>query len=339
VSEPHQPILAVIVSYNTRELTIDAIASVLAQPETPQIVVVDNASADGSARAILALWPDLILIEPGRNLGFGRAVNLAVAHRPSRWILLLNPDAALQKNALARLVACAEANPGHAIYGGRTHFHDGRLNPYCCQNRITPWSALCFALGLSRAFPTSALFNSERIGGWQCDSLREVDIIYGTFCLIDRDVWDRLGGFDPRYWLYGEDVDLCLRAIKLTGTRPLFTPDAIACHIGGAAQDSTALHLALVAKGRATVMRQHWPPYWRWMARPIGLVWVGTRLLAELGRRLWARLRGNAAVKPGPWHALWAHRGHWLNGYRREGSSGLDQSGLQLQALFRDPVR
>jgi len=338
MSELQQQVLAVIVSYNTRELTIGAIASVLAQAEAPRLVVVDNASTDGSARAIRALWPELILIEPGQNLGFGRAVNLAVANWPSRWIMLINPDATLEEDALAQLVACAESNPGHAIYGGRTYSLDGRLNPYCCQNRITPWSALCVAMGLSRTFPGSTLFNSEGIGGWQFDSLREVDIIYGAFCLIDREIWDRLGGFDPQYWLYGEDVDLCLRAAKLTGKRPLFTPNAIAYHVGGAAQASTAYHLALVAKGRATVMRQHWPSHWRWIAYPIGLVWAGSRVLAEQGRRLWRRLRGHPASKPGPWQAIWEHRSYWLNGYRWDGSYGMDQSVLQLRTLFRDGV-
>lgn len=310
-------VLAVIVSYNTRALTLEAVASVLAQRPSPRLVVVDNASADGSAEAIAAIYPEVELVVSEKNLGFGRAVNLAVDAGRSRWILLLNPDARLEEDALAELVGFAEANPGHAVYGGRTLYPDGVLNPDSCQGRITPWSVLCLALGLTRAFRDSALFNPEGIGGWRRDSVREVDIVFGAFCLIEREVWERLGGFDPRYWLYGEDADLCLRARRLTGRRPLFTPAAVARHVGGAARDSTVRYRTLIAKGRVTVMRRHWPAHWRWLVRPLGLVWAGSRAGAEAGGRMMARLRGEAECED-LWRSVWRDRSDWLRGYEGE---------------------
>jgi len=311
-------VLAVLVSYNTRALTLKAIRSAAEQVPTPQVVVVDNNSQDGSADAIEAAFPGVDLVRSPENIGFGRAVNLAAGRASSRWILLLNPDAALSPGALARLVGCAEEIPGHGIYGGRTLFEDGSLNPDNCQGAITPWSMLCLSLGLTRAFRGSALFNPEGIGGWRRDCVREVDIVFGAFCLIDRAVWNRLGGFDPRYWLYGEDADLCIRAKSLTGRRPLFTPDAVAVHTGGAARDSMVRYRMLIAKGRTTVMRQHWPARWRWLVRPMGMLWAGSRALAESGRGL---------VKPGTagskssellWRTVWRTRSDWLKGYADE---------------------
>lgn len=315
---PESDVLAIIVSYNTKALTLRAVASVLSQRPEPQLVVVDNASSDGSARALSKRWPDLRVIRSEKNLGFGCAVNLAAAAKHSRWILLLNPDAMLEKDALAKLVAFAENNSGHGIFGGRTIFPDGRLNPDSCQGRITPWSVLCQSLGLTRVMRNSPLFNPEGIGGWERDSVREVDIVFGAFFLIDREVWNDLGGFDPRYWLYGEDADLCLRARKLLGKRPLFTPDAVAHHTGGAARDNATSYRTLIAKGRVTVMRQHWPGHWRWLVRPLGLAWAGSRAMAEAGGDLFARIRGRARPEARLWQAVWRSRDDWLEGYSAE---------------------
>lgn len=315
---PEAGVLTVIVSYNTRALTLEAIASVVEQRPAPRLVVVDNASADGSADAIATDWPDVDLIRAGSNLGFGRAVNLAAETGRSRWILMLNPDARLEDGALARLVEFAEANPGHGIYGGRTVFPDGTLNPDSCQNRMTPWSEFCMATGLTRAFRDTALFNPEGIGGWRRDSVREVDIVFGAFCLVDRSVWDELGGFDPRYWLYGEDADLCLRATALTGRRPLFTPDAVATHVGGAASDSTVRYRTLIAKGRSTVMRQHWPARRRWLVRPLGITWAGSRALAERGRHVLVGTGERTEADQRLWLTVWRTRSDWLEGYGTE---------------------
>lgn len=312
---PHRDdTLTIIVSYNSRALTLRAIASALAQQPAPRVVVVDNASSDGSADAIAARWPEVTLLRSAINLGFARAVNLAAAGADSRWILLLNPDAEMEAGALAALVTFAEAHPGAGIYGGRTLHADGRLNPDSCYGRITPWSATCIALGLTRVFRGSAFFDPEGLGGWQRDSAREVDIVVGCFCLIRRDLWDRLGGFDPLYWLYGEDADFCLRAQALTGKRPLFTPTATARHLGGATHDNNIRYRTLLAKGRITVMRQHWPARWRWMVQPLALTWAGTRAIAEAADRLWCRAR-RRKTEPGTWGAVWRSRADWLNGY------------------------
>lgn len=313
--EPTIPDLTVIiVSYNTRDLTLAALrtldATTLATPF--RTVVLDNASADGSADAVAAAFPRAELIRSPGNLGFARANNVVAGRATTEWLLLLNPDTECHPGAVDNLMAFARAHPQAGIWGGRTVFPDGRLNIASCWARITPWSAFCMAVGLSAAFPRSTLFNPEAMGGWPRDSVRQVDIVSGCFFLIRRDLWTRLGGFDLRYVMYGEEADLCLRAARL-GCRPMITPAAQIMHIVGAASATKAGKRLLVSKARVTLIRDHWPAglvplgvgmMWLWGALRI----LAARLLAPAGG---ARGRERAQY----WSEIWRQRRDWLRGY------------------------
>jgi GT2 family glycosyltransferase len=253
------------------------------------VIVFDNASADGSADAIDAAFPQVTLIRSATNVGFAKANNLAVAEAGDEWILLLNPDTEVHDGAVDRLVEFATAHPSAGIYGGRTVFPDGSLNTASCWMKITPWSLFCNAFGLSMVFKKSSLFNPEAMGAWRRDTVREVDIVVGCFFLIRRSLWQRLGGFDLRYFMYGEEADLCLRAARL-GFRPMITPDAEIMHIVGAASKSQADKLALLLKARATLVRDHWTQPWRPVG--LGLLWAGVAFRAAAFGVL-VRLRGS----------------------------------------------
>ena len=200
----------IIVSYNTRDMTLDCLASVYAQTTGAfEVVVVDNASSDGSAEAIGAAFPQVKLIAETVNHGFAAAHHVAVPHCRAPWLVLLNPDTVVLDGALDRLMAFRRQRPEAGIWGGRTVFADGRLNPASCWRRQTPWSLLCRASGLAVIFRTSEVFNPESYGGWPRDSVREVDIVTGCLFLIGRESWDRLGGFDPGLrdvWRRGRSV-------------------------------------------------------------------------------------------------------------------------------------
>ena len=229
----------IIISYNTRDLTLAALRTLYATTQATafRTVVLDNASTDGSADAVATTFPQVELLRSDENLGFARANNMVAAAARTEWLLLLNPDTECHAGAVDNLMAFARANPQGGIYGGRTVFPDGSLNIASCWNRITPWSVFCLATGLTAAFPRSTIFDPEAMGGWQRDTVREVDIVVGCFLLIRRDLWTRLGGFDLRYFMYGEEADLCLRARRL-GFRPMITPDAEIMHLVGAASAS-----------------------------------------------------------------------------------------------------
>ena len=170
-------------------------------------------------------------------MGYARAINLAASRATGDFLVLLNPDTVVLDGALDRLRAFAMAHPGHGLYGGRTIRPNGEVDPRSCWARPSWWSVTCFGFGLSTAFQGSAIFNPESLGSWQRDSVREVGVITGSLCLVPRDVWIELGGFDPVYFMYGEDSDLAGRAAR-RGYRPIVTPDATIVHEVGASSST-----------------------------------------------------------------------------------------------------
>lgn len=305
----------IIVSYNTRALTLKCLETLYANTRRTrfQTVVYDNASQDGSAEAIAAHFPHVELIASPENLGFARANNVVAETATTEWLLLLNPDTEVHEGAIDRLMDFSRANPEAGITGGRTVFPDGSLNIASCWMRITPWSAFCMATGLTAAFRGSALFNPEAMGSWKRDSVREVDIVVGCFLMIRRALWAELGGFDLKYFMYGEEADLCLRARRM-GYRPMITPEAEIMHLVGASSSKITDKVIMVAKSRSTLIRDHWPPY----LVPLGIAllwfWGATRVAAAQALRLTGRARHvETAWK---WRLIWSCRQDWLEGYR-----------------------
>ena len=265
----------IIVSYNTRELTLKCLETLHANTHRARFctVVLDNASEVGSAEAVGEAWPGVHLVRSPYNLGFARANNVVAADAVTDWLLLLNPDTEVYPGAVDALLDFAKANPDAGITGGRTVFPDGSLNATSCWARITLWSAFCGAFGLTSAFRSSAFFNPEAFGSWQRDTARKVDIVSGCFLMIPRSLWNALGGFDLKYFMYGEEADLCLRAANM-GYRPRITPEAQIMHLVGASFGKRADKIVLVAKARTTLIRNHFP---RWQGA------VGRRTDVDLG--------------------------------------------------------
>ena len=248
-----------IISYNTREMTLACLASVRREAidQSYEIIVVDNASTDGSAEAIVAQFPDIHLIASKENLGFARANNVAAKRARGEYLLLLNPDTEVLDHAIDKLVAFAEQNPRARIWGGRTVFADGSLNPTSCWRRMRVWSLFCVAVGLAAIFPKSQLLNWEGYGAWQRDTVRPVDVVTGCFFLIPSTFWRNLRGFDPDFFMYAEEVDLCIRAAK-AGADPLFTPDAQIIHHCGASESTYASKVTKIFRGKITLAEKHW---------------------------------------------------------------------------------
>lgn len=311
---PEAELTVIIVSYNTQALTLKCLETLYANTDgiAFHTVVFDNASKDGSAEAIASAFPQVELIASEENLGFAKANNVVAAQAKTPWILLLNPDTEVYGAAIPTLLAFSKTNPQAGITGGRTFFPDGSLNSLSCQGRITAWSCLSTGLGLTILFRKSAFFNPEAYGSWPRDTVREVDIIVGCFLMIPRALWDELGGFDLRYFMYGEDSDLSLRAQKL-GYRPMLCPDAQIMHLVGASVAVRAEKAVWVAKSRATLIRDHVAG---WQVP-----------LALFGMWLWGALRTAAAkvlgMLPGQkhkdraamWGEIWSQRRDWLGGY------------------------
>ena len=304
----------VIISYNTRELTLACLRTLFEQTGagTTDVVVLDNASQDGSAEAVAREFPNVKLIASGENLGFARANNEVIKSVYTEYVLLLNPDTEVQGRAIERLLEFAKANPQYGIFGGRTVFRDGSLNIASCWGQMTPWSLFTRAVGLSSLFKKSELFNPEAYGAWRRDSVREVDIVVGCFMLMKRSLWNELGGFDLSYWMYGEEADLCLRARKL-GHRSIICPEAQIMHIVGASFGQRADKSVLVSKAKATLVRRHWSPSIVWWG--LLMLWLWAFLRRALTATLVLILPGRFAKSAAFWKEVWSRRADWLGGY------------------------
>lgn len=296
----------VIVSYNTRERTLACLRSVIAHPAgvPTEIIVVDNASADGTAEAIERELPGVSVIRSGGNLGFARAVNLGVDYANARYVLLLNPDTIVLPGALLALLAFARAHPEHGIYGGRTLREDGSLDPSSCWGAPTLWSLTSFALGLSTAFAGSRVFDPESLGDWQRDTVREVPIVTGCLLLVPRATFLQIGGMDRRYFLYGEDAEFSLRAAR-HGLRPVIVPEAQIIHAVGASTGSRGPKMSMVMAGKVTMLRSVWPSFKARIGVGLLVVGVAVRSVLETVTRRQDRM----------WTHVWRTRAKWLPGY------------------------
>ena len=331
--QPHGPIdvSILIVSYNTREMTLAALESVYAETRKApfEVIVVDNASSDGSAAAIAAHPGKPKLIALDHNIGFGRGNNLAAEQATGEYLLLLNPDTVVKDRAIDRLVSFAHHNPHAQIWGGRTLFANGRLNPSSCWRRMTLWNLLCRATGLTTIARRSAIFNSESYGGWQRDTVREVDIVSGCFFLITRSLWQRLGGFDPLFFMYGEEADLCLRAKRL-GARPVVAPQATIVHYGGASETKRASKMVKLLAAKASIVQRHFHRHARHLGLTLLAAWPLSRVIAL---KIAALVTRNERVSrsAAEWAEIWRRRGEWREGWKSESDGGVGSSGYSAE--------
>jgi len=240
--DPQIDVSILIVSYNTREMTLECIASIYEQTTSHriQVIVLDNDSKDGSAEAIAARFPDVELIASRENHGFARGNNVASLRSKGRRTLLLNPDTVILDRAIDRLLDFADGHPEHRLWGGRHCFADGSINTFNCFRDYSVWSTFCSALGLNRIFSGSSAFNPRPYPGYDRMSTREVEVVTGCYLLIDTELWKELEGFDPEFFMFAEEVDLCRRA-RDAGARPIINAESLIVHHGGGSAPSRSI--------------------------------------------------------------------------------------------------
>jgi GT2 family glycosyltransferase len=304
----------VVVTYNSAKDIEACLSSALASTtgSALEVIVVDNASTDDTvavARAIADQRPEVTVVANERNLGFGAACNQGVRLGSGEFVLLLNPDTVTHPGALDALLDVA-ARSGIGPVGGRTVDADGRLDPRSVQNAPSLLGNLAWMLaspvwGSRLPGPAGRLLgrNPALLDPATLSTERPVPVVIGCLLALRRDAWERLGGFDESFFMYGEDVDLSLRARRL-GLTPVFTPDALITHLVGRSSETYAAKLVLAMCGRATVMARHWSPAEARLGRLLLVLGVGIRGLGE-------RLHGG----PGPWAETFAQRRKWSRGY------------------------
>ena len=223
----------VIVSWNARDFLAQCLNSLTAETcrYPMEIIVVDNASTDGSPECVERQFPQVRLIRNATNLGFAKANNIGIAQSRGRYLALINSDVKVLPNCLTRLVEYCEQHPEAGMAGPRVLGGDGKLQR-SCRGFPTLWNMLCRALALDSLFPNSGLFTGYALRHWQHDCLRPVDILSGCFWLIRKDALLRVGLLDESFFMYGEDMDWCRRFWE-NGWQVMFVPMAEAIHYGG----------------------------------------------------------------------------------------------------------
>lgn len=206
----------VVVNWNAGA-TLGACLASLAADDTRgrEVILVDNASTDDSATVARAAHPALRVVETGANLGFAGGANAGAAVARGDVLVFLNPDARVAPGAIAALTDALHLVPGAGIAGGGLRDERGRWQP-----------------GAARFAPVPHLLLDTTLGRLASRGRRascRVDWVYGTFMAVRRDLFRQLGGFDRRYFMYGEDLDLCYRASRL-GVRTIHVPEACAVH-------------------------------------------------------------------------------------------------------------
>jgi N-acetylglucosaminyl-diphospho-decaprenol L-rhamnosyltransferase len=238
----------VILNYNTRDHLRACLASIVDEgstslsrgPISAEVLVVDNASSDGSAEMVAATFPWVTLIRSPYNGGFAMGNNQAL--RPSRGkaILLLNPDTCLLPGGIGQLLDRLAAHPEAGIIGPRLLRPDGSMHLACRRSFPTPAIAFYRLSGASRAFPRSRRFGRYNLTYIDPSLAIEVDSVCGACMLIRREVVDRVGLLDERFFMYGEDLDWCLRA-RQAGWTVRYEPAIVVQHQHGAASRKRAL--------------------------------------------------------------------------------------------------
>jgi N-acetylglucosaminyl-diphospho-decaprenol L-rhamnosyltransferase len=224
----------VIVNWNSGALLRECLCSLpAAAPNVPlRVVVVDNASEDGSEQIESPQGLALTIICNKSNRGFGAACNQGAAACDEPLILFLNPDTRLYPGSLAPALAALERAPDVGIVGVSLEDEQGRVARSCARFPRA-YHALSHAIGLDRLWPRSGHFMAE----WDHTDTRPVDQVIGAFFLLRRELFEGLGGFDERFFVYFEEVDFALRA-RNSGWRSLFVANVRAFHKGGGTSDA-----------------------------------------------------------------------------------------------------
>lgn len=232
-ASPQTVVSIVIVSWNARDFLVQCLNSLSAETcRYPlEIIVVDNASTDGSPECVGRQFPQVHLIRNTANLGFAKANNIGIAQSRGSYLALINSDVKVLPDCLTRLVDYCEQHPEVGMAGPRVLGGDGKLQR-SCRGFPSVWNMLCRALALDSFFPKSKLFTGYSLRHWPQNYLRPVDILTGCFWLIRKDALPRVGLLDESFFMYGEDMDWCRRFWK-HGWQVMFVPAAEAIHYGG----------------------------------------------------------------------------------------------------------
>lgn len=246
----------VVLSWNTRALLLACLRSLReVADELPfEVIVVDNASEDGSADAVAAGFPEVQLVRNAANEGYAIGNNIGAARARGEYLLLLNSDTEMAPGVLTTLTTFLDEHPGHAACAPRLNHPDGRPQ-LSCKRFPTLLTAVFFDTVFDRWFPANKTIPRYFMRDFDHTTSRDVDQPPGAAVMLRRALWERMGGFDPELWLFFNDVDLC-RRLAAEGYKTAYVAEAAILHHEGASTSQFPRFAALWHRNRLAYYRK-----------------------------------------------------------------------------------
>ena len=247
----------IIVNYNTKGLLADCLASVFAAAAPKnglEVIVVDNASSDGSQAMVAGQFKQVKLVRNKANLGFARANNEGYKVARGKYLLFLNSDTVVKRYSLVKPLKFLKNHPKVGAVTIKLILGDGTLDIDNQRGFPTPWASFCHFFGLSSLFPHSTIFNPYHLGLKKLNRIHAIPVAAGSFLLLPAKLFDQIGRWDESYFFYGEDIDLCYR-INEAGYKIIYYPKVSILHLKGASSGLRRETAAIAKPDRATRIR------------------------------------------------------------------------------------
>ncbi len=248
-------ISVIIVSWNTRGLLKDCLNSVGIPGDSlvQEVIVVDNASSDGSPDMVAEEFPEVTLIRSKENLGFARGNNLGIGRASGSWLALVNSDVVVHPGCLEQLANYLDTHSDVGLAGPRVIGRDGRLQPTWRQ-LPTIWTTACRSLALDKIF---SRVSKRKLNQWVNGDPVHVEVLSGCFWVARREAVAQVGGLDERFFFYAEDLDWCKR-FGDAGWKVVFVPAATATHYGGGSSGAAPLRYSIeLLRANLAYWRKH----------------------------------------------------------------------------------
>ena len=302
MSTPELPLLSIIiVAYKSRDEIGACLASLPRRIAggAVEVIVVDNSPFDGAGELVRRKFPWVDYVPAETNLGFGRANNLGYTRARGECILFLNPDTVANEGALAHCLARLRGEPQIGLISPRLELADGSMDPACRRSIPTLWDGFCRASGLAAAFPRTGRFAGYNLTHRPIDGSYEVGAINGAFMLAPRAALAAVATdgavFDERFFMYGDDLDLCIRVAR-AGWRIVYDGRVRMTHLKGVsvAKDFDVMATAIFDANRDVYLKHfnpHGSMFVRWKYQAAFGLWRWVALLR-------ARVGGHRRVRP-----------------------------------------
>jgi len=269
-ASPARRVSVIIVVWNAKKYVQECLASLhkYCREAYCEVIVVDNASTDGTPQLVAEMFPAFTLICNSENLGFAKANNIGIARSTGEYVCLVNSDVTFTDDCISPMVEYLDGHPDIGMLGPKMLGPEGTTARRSTMRFPTVWNNFSRALGLDLAFRRSRLFGGLLMSDFDHQTTTPVEVLNGWFVLVRRRAIERVGVLDPRFFMYGEDLDWCYR-FRQTGEGVVFFADAAAIHYGGASSSNAPLRFYLE---QCYANWQYWQKHHNWFSQVAFLV-------------------------------------------------------------------